>query len=83
MHIFWRRIIVLVTELDRDMTVEKLQDGIKHNKQTNQQGRPKVSDTLSLLERLHPSVLVPQWLRKVVAKHERIPPTVCGPWLLI
>lgn len=58
MHKFLRKIIVAVTELDRDMTVEKLRDGIrrkmKNTVRKTRQGRPKVSGKRTLMEKLNP-----------------------------
>ena len=58
MHKFLRKIIFAVTELDRDMTVEKLRDGIrrkmKNTVRKTRQGRPKVSGKRTLMEKLNP-----------------------------
>ena len=74
---FLRRVIFAVTELDRDMTVEKLQDGLRRKraltKRRTQRGEPKANGTLSLLERLKPSSAVLRRLRSAVARHEREP----------
>jgi len=73
MHKFLRKIIFAVTELDRDMTVGKLQDGIrrklKSTPRRTQKGRPKVTGRKSILEKLMPSRIVLQRLRQLATKH--------------
>lgn len=72
---FSRKLVFAVTELDRDMTVEMLQDGIKRKLKTTtcktQHGRPKVSGRLSLLEKLHPSSTMTRRLCSMAIRHTK------------
>jgi DNA invertase Pin-like site-specific DNA recombinase len=71
---FVRRIVFATTELERDLIVQRLQDGIKRKMQTTrkrtQTGAPKVSGCASLLEIAKPTSRALTQLRAIAARRQ-------------
>ena len=72
-----RRIVFATTELERDLTVTRLQDGLRRKMLTTslktQSGAPKVNGTRSLLDIMKPKPCVVRKLRQLAAKHKKTP----------
>jgi DNA invertase Pin-like site-specific DNA recombinase len=70
-----RRVICATTELERDLTVQRLRDGIVRKMATTrartQSGRPKVSGAKTLLDRLNPNRKVLQKLQVLCVQYKR------------
>lgn len=70
-----RRVICATTELERDLTVQRLRDGIqrkmKSTKAKTQLGQPKVTGAKTLLELAKPSPKVLQVMKDFCNKHKK------------
>ncbi len=70
-----RRIICATTEFERDLTVQRLRDGIARKmaetRDTTQTGAPKVSGAKTLLDIVRPSKKVLQKLRAIAAQRNK------------